>query len=187
MTAHVGRRCRAHRPLASLCASAWLMLVSPPGATQDSVALTSLQRCASIAADAARLACYDAVTEVARRTSSNAPVATPTADSRGQLEGAPDSSPATSAGVDAFGSEQVDDPEISIPDEIQSRLVGEFSGWRGNTVFRLENGQVWRQSDDGRLVFQADAPLVTIRRGAFGTYRLSAEGVNSAVRVRRVE
>jgi hypothetical protein len=38
-----------------------------------------------------------------------------------------------------------------------------------------------------RLVFEADAPRVTIRRGAFGTYRLSVEGINSSVRVRRIE
>ena len=173
-------RCAPRAPV-RVCASVWWVLVSPVGAAQPAVELAALERCASIAADTARLACYDAVTDLARATS--APAA-PRAPSATEDTHAAATSP---AGVDAFGAEQVEDPEISVPDEIQSRLVGEFSGWRGNTVFRLENGQVWRQSDSGRLVFRADAPLVTIRRGAFGTYRLSVEGVNSAVRVRRVE
>jgi hypothetical protein len=51
----------------------------------------------------------------------------------------------------------------------------------------LENSQVWRQAEEGRLVFRSTAPLITIRRGAFGTYRLSVEGINRSVRVRRLE
>jgi len=54
-------------------------------------------------------------------------------------------------------------------------------------VFRLENGQVWRQADSDRLAYAADSPLVTIRRGAFGTYRLTVEGLNRSTRVRRIE
>ena len=86
-----------------------------------------------------------------------------------------------------FGAELIGGRETLGPDEIQSRLVGEFVGWRGNTTFTLENGQVWRQAEEGRLVFRSDAPLITIRRGAFGTYRLTVEGVNRSVRVRRLE
>jgi len=161
-------------------AFACLGLAAVRGVAQTTVDLAALERCASITSDAARLACYDAVTDVARGTSvPAAPRAATREDTRAEETSSP--------GVDEFGVEQVEDRGVEMPDEIQSRLVGEFSGWRGNTVFRLENGQVWRQSDNGRLVFQADAPLVTIRRGAFGTYRLSVEGVNSAVRVRRVE
>lgn len=29
-------------------------------------------------------------------------------------------------------------------EKFQSRIVGEFSGWSGNTIFRLENGMVWK-------------------------------------------
>jgi len=165
-------------------AFACLGLAAVRGVAQTTVELAALERCASITSDAARLACYDAVTDVARGMA--APAAPPAASAASTGESAR-AEAAASPGVEAFGVEQVEDRAVEMLDEIHSRLVGEFSGWRGNTVFRLENGQVWRQSDNGRLVFQADAPLVTIRRGAFGTYRLSVEGVNSAVRVRRVE
>ena len=30
---------------------------------------------------------------------------------------------------------------------IHTRILGRFKGWEGHTVFRLENGQVWQQSN----------------------------------------
>lgn len=72
--------------------------------------------------------------------------------------------------------------------QFQSRLVGEFSGWSGNTVFRLENGMVWRQDENDRLRLQpVDSPMVTIKPGLFGAWRLSVEGHNRSVRVERIE
>lgn len=73
-------------------------------------------------------------------------------------------------------------------EKFQSRLVGEFSGWSGNTVFRLENGMVWRQDERDTLRLQpVDSPMVTIKPGLFGSWRLSVEGHNRAVRVERIK
>lgn len=73
-------------------------------------------------------------------------------------------------------------------EKFQSRIVGEFSGWSGNTVFRLENGMVWRQKESGRFRLQpVESPMVTISPGMFGSWRLSVEGHNRAVRVERIE
>jgi len=73
-------------------------------------------------------------------------------------------------------------------EEFQSRIVGEFSGWSGNTVFRLENGMVWRQDESDRFRLQpVDSPMVTIKPGLFGAWRLTVEGHNRAVRVERIE
>jgi hypothetical protein len=70
---------------------------------------------------------------------------------------------------------------------INSRIVGNFTGWRGNTVFELENGMVWRQAEnDVFAVREMENPEVVIRPGLFGTWRLSVEGYSSAVRVERV-
>ena len=72
--------------------------------------------------------------------------------------------------------------------EIRSRVLGDFTGWTGKTVFRLENGQVWRQARTGRFVYRGEPnPVVTIRRGFMGSYRLSVEGANTQINVRRVE
>jgi hypothetical protein len=73
-------------------------------------------------------------------------------------------------------------------EEFRSRIVGEFSGWSGNTEFRLENGMVWRQDESDRFRLQpVDSPMVTITPGLFGAWRLTVEGHNRSVRVERIE
>ncbi|MEL6210134.1 MAG: hypothetical protein AAFR44_08120, partial [Pseudomonadota bacterium] len=71
--------------------------------------------------------------------------------------------------------------------EVVAYYDGEFTGWSGGTLFKLDNGQVWKQSQSGRVYFVKDRPKITIQRGAFGSYRLSVEGLNRTVRVKRVK
>ncbi len=142
---------------------------------------TDIARCAEIETDAARLACFDALArELGQANVAERAAPEPT-------DNLTDNATPRTENEDAFGAELIGSRETLGPDEIQSRLVGEFAGWHGNTTFTLENGQIWRQAEEGRLVFRSDAPLITIRRGAFGTYRLTVEGVNRSVRVRRLE
>ncbi len=70
---------------------------------------------------------------------------------------------------------------------IVSRILGEFSGWRGGTTFNLENGQVW-QSDPGNspLAVKLTDPVVRIKPGLFGTWYLQVEGYNSTAKVKRI-
>lgn len=69
---------------------------------------------------------------------------------------------------------------------VSSRIAGEFRGWDRHTVFALENGQVWAQADEARFSVRLRDPVVTIERGAFGTFFLGVEGYGSRVKVRRV-
>ena len=72
--------------------------------------------------------------------------------------------------------------------EINSRLVGTFKGWDGQTTFTLENGMIWQQADKDKFyVKPVQNPLVTIKPGAFRTWRLSIEGHNSDCRVKRIQ
>lgn len=69
----------------------------------------------------------------------------------------------------------------------QSRIVGEFSGWTGETEFELENGMVWRQIEDTTFFIPAtENPVVTIKPGFMNSWMLSVEGHNSTTRVERV-
>jgi hypothetical protein len=72
---------------------------------------------------------------------------------------------------------------------ITARLLGTFDGWDGNTVFRLDNGMIWKQDESD--VFTVRPPLenpeVTIKRGVFNVWRLSVEGYNSRVKVERLQ
>jgi len=55
---------------------------------------------------------------------------------------------------------------------VLSRIAGKFSGWDGATQFKLENGQVWRQSESGVYYIKpVDSPAVLIEK-VFGSWRL---------------
>ena len=86
-----------------------------------------------------------------------------------------------------FGDETIpnrdSDPEA---DQITSRIIGEFKGWNGETVFELENGQVWQQSGNGLLIVRLTNPKVTIKKTRF-SYKLSVEGYNASVSVRKIK
>jgi hypothetical protein len=96
-------------------------------------------------------------------------------------------------GEDRFGLETIKSRVASMfqsagPERIESRIVGEFKGWGGNSKFVLENGQIWQQSDKSRFVSRKmDSPMVDIRRGALGSYLLKVEGYNSSVKVKRIQ
>jgi hypothetical protein len=71
-------------------------------------------------------------------------------------------------------------------EKIETRIAGEFKGWRGDTRFHLENGQVWEQRSSGRYYKRMDSPKVTIRREMMG-YWMTVEGVGARVAVKRVK
>lgn len=72
---------------------------------------------------------------------------------------------------------------------IRSRAMGKFNGWSGETIFRLENGQIWVQTDntDSLWLPAMENPEVEIRRSKIGGWKLYLSGRSSWVRVRRVK
>ena len=96
------------------------------------------------------------------------------------------SSAAESTGGDrrGFRSEKEDEDRSSIT----SRIVGKFSGWDGQTVFKLENGMIWEQTDKDKFyIREVENPVAIIEPGIFGTWRLQIEGYNSKCRVERIQ
>lgn len=96
----------------------------------------------------------------------------------------------TAADSDTSGD---DDPEEESEEEqdrttITSNLVGKFSGWDGQTTFKLKNGQVWVQSDKDKFYTkEIKNPAVVIEPAMFGTWRLSIEGFDEDCRVKRIQ
>lgn len=79
-----------------------------------------------------------------------------------------------------------DDDEERNP--INSRIVGRFNGWDGETVFKLENGMIWEQVDDDKFyVKEIENPVVTVDPSMFGRWHLSIEGHDSECRVKRIQ
>ncbi len=79
---------------------------------------------------------------------------------------------ATTAPLTEFGEEQLAKPiAAEVPTEINARLLGEFRGWDGKTVFRLDNGQVWRQRVGGSYRSpRLNDPEVQVTKGRYGYY-----------------
>ena len=65
--------------------------------------------------------------------------------------------------------------------------MGEFNGWSGDTLFRLENGQVWKQRLPGQWHYRAHAPEVELRKNLMGYWMLRVLAADRAVGVTRVE
>jgi hypothetical protein len=72
------------------------------------------------------------------------------------------------------------------PQVIQSRIVGPFNGYNGRTIFTLENGQRWRQSQRDTAYFpKIDSPPVVIVKAGMG-YRMHIAG-GGAIRVSKMD
>lgn len=72
------------------------------------------------------------------------------------------------------------------PDLIESNIDGDFEGWEGETVFKLENGQVWQQVNYDYTYHFAFRPKVFIIK-TNGAYKMKVEGVSDTIFVRRIK
>jgi hypothetical protein len=72
---------------------------------------------------------------------------------------------------------------------IHSRIAGSFNGWSGATVFHLENGQTWVQSNKSDTMWlpTMDSPMVEIRASKLGGWKLYLLENGLWLRVRRVD
>jgi hypothetical protein len=159
--------------------------------------LPALRACAGIAADAARLACFDremtalgvtatgTVLPTAATTSTvDAPAAvTPTAAMP---------SPAAAPSVDVPTGQQFGLPAPRVAERsskttmIEAHIASIAERTPGLAIFTLDNGQIWRQAEP-EFNFSARAgDGVTITTGLLGSYWLTA-GPGAAVRVKRVK
>lgn len=73
----------------------------------------------------------------------------------------------------------------SSADVIQSNMAGEFTGWEGDTVFVLDNGQVWQQATYSYRYHHAYRPRVTIVPTPQG-HLMQVEGVDATILVRQI-
>ena len=69
---------------------------------------------------------------------------------------------------------------------MEARIMPPFTGWTGQTLFRLDNGQVWQQRIKGRYMFSGDDTRVVITRNALGFYNLKLESTGRSVGVEPV-
>lgn len=73
--------------------------------------------------------------------------------------------------------------------EVRSHIVGTFKGWKGNTKFVLENGQVWQQRNQKsgtRWQANIDNPEVIIKTNLFGLHVLTIVDADKSTKVKRI-
>ena len=167
-----------------------------------------IEECSNIQVSLIRLQCYDRLTQTpvvskpaettrkkfrlrrnknqAMEESQKQPVADDSADVLSQKSTGTSSVNEIDESIETFGNERIAQVEDET-NQITSRILGEFKGWSGYTKFQLENGQIWQQSSEGLLIVRMNNPTVSIKKSFFGTYNLNVEGVNSTIKVRRIQ
>jgi len=85
---------------------------------------------------------------------------------------------------------RVKNPEVIAASknfELLSQIKGDFRGWSGETLFQLENGQVWRQRLQGRYTYTGPPnPEIRITRSWMGFYKLTIIDTGSGIGVSQV-
>ena len=70
---------------------------------------------------------------------------------------------------------------------VRRHIVGHFSGWTGKTVFRLNNGEIWKQRLGNRYAVSLENPEVEIKKNLFGFYEMTILKTGRRVGVTRVK
>jgi len=74
----------------------------------------------------------------------------------------------------------------ATPDAIESYIAGDFEGWDGETIFKLDNGQIWQQASYAYTYHYAYHPSILIYRTA-GGFRMKVDGVTDTILVKRLK
>lgn len=127
-----------------------------PPAAAASATPQQTARCAGMADDGARLACYDAL-----------------------FRSTPQSAEA------GFGLERRELRAAETLETVASPIASLERLRDGSVLVTLENGQVWRQTDGPRQTLWRPGDRLLIERAALGSFLAAVEGSGRSVRVRR--
>lgn len=72
------------------------------------------------------------------------------------------------------------------PDVIESWIDGTFEGWKGDTIFKLMNGQIWQQDSFSYWYHYAYMPSVIIYKSG-SQYKMQVDGVSQTITVKRLK
>jgi hypothetical protein len=194
-----------HAALAFAAIAAGLLPARAATTAQD--LLEAIGRCAAVADDHARLACYDAMSPRVKDALAVPPASLPanrqptTEEQRSwfgfDLGGLFAASPSQQTTPQQFGSDKL--PETHAKEEVAAAAVDSISAGVTDVAFTpfgkfivfLDNGQVWRQieGDADHAIFRkpAKANQVTIARGFIGSYNLMINGSDKVFKVTRVK
>jgi hypothetical protein len=77
-----------------------------------------------------------------------------------------------------------ENPKDDMP--LEARLVGDFKGWTGKTVFRLDNGQVWRQRSASTYRHKGSDMRVRFEQNWMGGWEMEVLSSGKSVLVKKL-
>ena len=187
--------------------AAFVILPAVASAGPSDELIAGMAKCAAVADNTARLACYDGLAPQLKAAQSQPPPPPPeTADNRpwydpGRIFG---TSPSQQTRPEQFGAESLAPPPPPPPkpgeappppapeaiESISSKVTDFALNPFGRFVVFLENGQIWRQieGDTARAHFRKNGgETVAISRGLLGSYNLVINDTGTAFKVRRIK
>jgi len=69
---------------------------------------------------------------------------------------------------------------------IESYIDGDFEGWSGDTVFKLDNGEIWQQASYAYTYHYAYHPKVLIYKDG-SRFKMKVDGVSSTIEVKKLK
>ena len=72
-----------------------------------------------------------------------------------------------------------------VTDVIESNIDGDFTGWNGETVFKLTDGHVWQQDSYSTLMHNSYRPTVMIYESN-KTMKMKVEDVSEVISVKKL-
>jgi hypothetical protein len=69
---------------------------------------------------------------------------------------------------------------------VESTIAGEFEGWSGESIFKLDNGQIWEQAEYDYTYDYEYRPDVIIYQAIDGC-KMKVEGLDETILVRRIK
>ena len=69
----------------------------------------------------------------------------------------------------------------------EATLVGDFNGWRGKTVFKLDNGQIWRQRSASKYKHRGNDQRVTFDKNWMGGWEMTVVSSGKSVLVSKIK
>lgn len=83
-------------------------------------------------------------------------------------------------------SDETEQDADTEQDVIHSHISGDFEGWNGDTLFMLDNGQIWQQSSYDYTYHYSYHPEVLIIN-INGIWKMKVEDVDEMIEVKRLK
>jgi len=165
--------------------AAYVLTTSSAFANDDN-ASTSVRlpgdSCVQIQQPMDRLKCFDDAYSVIQHNKTNSGVTQRPTKDKQSLTGSQDS-PLQNDAEKNFGKDQ---SAADSKKYISSTMVSVQHGAYGIDYFKLDNGQVWRESEDSLIDFRV-GQKIRIEKGIMNSFFLRIEGIRKRIKVKRVK